>query len=409
MKKVLLCTAVLFGLFAAQAMADNAKEPIKIGDIAAYTKGALFAEPYNHGVKMAVDEINKAGGVLGRPLVVLSRDSKADPGEAVRIAQELQTRDNVNVLINADFSGTTLAVSSWAKQNHVPMVVCASEADSIIWKQRNDYLARVDYSGYAWVSGSIRKAIDLYGDRLKNKRWVVIAPNIEFGHSFLQSAKDIAAAHGLNANWVGEQWPAYDKLDAGATLVALEQDKPDVVFTVLWGDDLAKFVREAKKRDFTKNRIIIAPAIGLPEYFDMLGAETPKGWVTVGFPFDEIKTPSFVDFANRYEIAYHAPLKTYSVIGYDGIQAIAAAIRKAGSTDPEKIRQAFDGLHYPTPFGEQSLRAIDHQTTLPFWVGLSDVVDGKPKLSNWTEYNVGDNLPSDDGIRAKGQQSKENK
>ena len=82
----------------------------------------------------------------------------------------------------------------------------------------------------------------------------------------------------------------------------------------------------------------------------------------------------------------------------DAIKILAAAIEKAGSTDPEKIRVAFDDLRFNTPYGEQTLRKIDHQATIAYWVGLSDVVDGKPKISNWTEFNVGSNSPSDDVI-----------
>ncbi len=400
MRKILLCAAVLLGLLAHSAVAADAKKPIKIGYINAHTNGAYLVHPNSQGMQFAIDEINAKGGVLGRPLELISRDSKADPAEAVRLAEELRARDNVDVLINGDFSGASIAVGGWAKQNHVPFVVTASEADSIIWQNGNDYMARANPGGYAWVSASLQKATEVFGDRLKNKRWVSIAPSLEFGHAVVQSAHDLADARGLNPTWVAEQWPAYDKLSAGPTIATLERANPDIVFAALFGTDIVKFIREARKRDFIKDRIFIFPSLGVPEHFDMLGAETPKGWVTIGFPYDEIKQkkPALADFMQRYEAAYHESVKTYLVTGYDGIKILAAAIEKAGSTDPEKIRVAFDDLRFNTPYGEQTLRKIDHQATIAYWVGLSDVVDGKPKISNWTEFNVGDNSPPDDVI-----------
>ena len=126
----------------------------------------------------------------------------------------------------------------------------------------------------------------------------------------------------------------------------------------------------------------------------------PKGWVSVGFPYDDIaKTkPTFAEYTKHYTEAYHEPAKTYSVMGYNAIKAVAAVITKAGSTDPEKIKAAFDNLKFNTAYGEETLRAIDHQATVPYWIGVSDVVDGKPRLSDWKELNVGDYSPPDEVI-----------
>ncbi len=400
--KKLLSAFFIACLIAAPAFAQE-KPPIKIGYINAYTGGNYFVHPNLQGIQLAVEEINAKGGVLGRKLEVLSRDSKMDPAEATRIAEELYTRDKVDVLMNADASGTSLAVAGWAAHNHVPFFVTASEADTIIWKDFNPYLLRLNPGGYAWVSGCLEKASALYGDRLKNKRWVTLAPNMEFGRSIVQAGKDIAQQRGLNAQWVGEQWPAYDKLSAGATIAALDHADPEVVFVALFGTDVLKFVREARKRDFIKDRIFIFPPLAAPEHLDMLGAETPKGWVTVGFPYDEVRTkkPTLDSFMQRYEGRFHEPVKSYSVTGYDGIKAIAAAIEKAGGTDPEKIRASFDSLRFDTPYGTETVRSIDHQATVTFWVGVSDVVNGKPKISDWGEDNIADHSPPDAWIQKK--------
>ncbi|HBM90912.1 MAG TPA: hypothetical protein DD400_03425, partial [Rhodospirillaceae bacterium] len=212
-----------------------------------------------------------------------------------------------------------------------------------------------------------------------------------------QMIKKVVKEQKLNANWVGEQWPAYNKLVAGPVIAALEQDKPDVIFSVLVGSDLVKFVREARKRGFIKDRIFIFPYLSMPEHYKMIGKEVPKGWLTMGAPYNEqaLKKPVLAAFMKRYEAAYHEPIKDYSISGYNGVKVLAAAMTKAGSTDPKKVAAAFDDLRFATPLGEETIRKIDHQATTAFWVGLSDFIDGKPSIRNWTEYNVNDNLPPD--------------
>ncbi|HBM90910.1 MAG TPA: ABC transporter substrate-binding protein [Rhodospirillaceae bacterium] len=401
MKKILIGMALCFVFLSMSALAQEAKKPIKIGYINVPTGAAYMSVPAYNGVKLAIEEINAKGGVLGRPLEIISRDSKMDPGEAVRLAEELVSRDKVDVLMNTDSSAASIAVAGWAKQNHMPFVVTASEADSIIWNQENSYVARSNSGGYAWNAAVIKKAMAVHGDKLKNKRWVTIAPSFEFGRSLVGSAKYIATAQGLNPTWVGEQWPVYNKLSAGSTIVALERTNPEVVYAILFGTDVVKFVREAKKRNFIKDRIFVFPTLAIPENIEMLGAEMPKGWVTVGHPFDELraKKPALDDFMKSYEAAYpDQPIKSYSISGYNGIKLIAAAIEKAGSTDSEKIAAAFDDVQFDASFGEETLRKIDHQATTAYWVGVSDVADGKGKLSDWSEYNMRDNSPPDSYI-----------
>ena len=93
-----------------------AQEPIKIGEINSYKALPAFLEPYKKGMALALDEINAAGGVLGRPLTLITRDDSANPGDAVRVAQALLTRDRVDVLAGTFLSHIGLAVSDFAKQ-----------------------------------------------------------------------------------------------------------------------------------------------------------------------------------------------------------------------------------------------------------------------------------------------------
>ncbi len=223
----------------------------------------------------------------------------------------------------------------------------------------------------------------------------------EFGRSLVASVKKVTDQDKLGAQWDVEQWPTMLKIDAGATVAALKRANPDVIFCALFDKDLVRFIREAKKRGLmTKDRIFIAPMLALPDHLNMLQQELPVGWVSLGFPYNDIHTPSFEAFLKAYRATFQADPWTYSIGGYNGIKAIAAMVEKAGSTDPEKIKNVLDNMSYDSLTGPQTIRALDHQASIPFWVGLSGFKDGKPSLLNWTEMNTTDHLPSDAWIKA---------
>ena len=141
----------------------------------------------------------------------------------------------------------------------------------------------------------------------------------------------------------------------------------------------------------------------------MLGKEMPTGWVSVGFPSDEIKDEGYLKFKKAFEAKHKDPIKFYTLTGYNTIQAIAAALRAAGSTEPEKLRDALEATPFQTPYGEMRFRKIDHQANVPFWVGVSGLKDGKGALVNWHVENAADHAPTDAWIleqRAKATEGK---
>src|SRR5438067_10454513 len=156
-----------------------------------------------------------------------------------------------------------------------------------------------------------------------------------------------------------EQAVPLGKIDAGAVVQALADAKPDAIFSSLFGADLARFVREGQLRGLFKDRPVFNLLGGEPEYLDPLKDEAPVGWWVTGYPWYSIETPEH----KRFRDAYQAKFKDYprlgSVVGYSTIKAAAAAIRKAGSTDTEKLVAAMSGLSFESPFGKVSFRPLD--------------------------------------------------
>lgn len=143
----------LKGLMGAAALAltpvaSFAADPIKIGEINHYKRMAAFAEPYKNGIELALEEINAAGGVLGRPLEFIYRDDQGKPSEAVKIAEELMTRDGAVMITGTILSNVGLAISSLAAEKGYVYLASEPLADSITWASGNAYTFRLRSSTY---------------------------------------------------------------------------------------------------------------------------------------------------------------------------------------------------------------------------------------------------------------------
>jgi branched-chain amino acid transport system substrate-binding protein len=201
--------------------------------------------------------------------------------------------------------------------------------------------------------------------------------------------------------FVSEQWPAQGKIDAGSTLTATMASKPDAIFNVTFGADLAKLVREGNQRNVFPKTPVVSMLSGEPEYLDVLKDETPKGWIVTGYPWDQIDTPEHASFAANYYKKFHENPKVGSVVGYATMQAIFAAIAKAKSADNEKLVIAMRGLKFPTPFGPAEFRALDQQSTMGAFVGKLELRGQKGSMAQW-RYADGKNYqPQDSYVRAK--------
>src|SRR5256885_9391185 len=141
-------------------------QSIKIGELNSYKVFPAFLEPYKKGWQLALEEINRAGGVLGRQLEVVSRDDGGTPGDAVRVAEELISREQVALLMGTFASNVGLAVANLAQQRKVVFVAAEPLTDKLAWENGNRYTFRLRPSTYMQVAMLVPEAA-----RLNKKRW----------------------------------------------------------------------------------------------------------------------------------------------------------------------------------------------------------------------------------------------
>ena len=377
----------------ALSAAAMAAEPIKIGEINHYKRMAAFAEPYKNGIELGLKQINAEGGVIGRPLEFIYRDDQGKPGEAIKIAEELVNREGVAMLTGTILSNIGLALSSFAAEKKVVYLASEPLADALVWEAGNEYTFRLRTSTYMQAAMLAEEAAKT--DAVK---YATIAPNYAYGKDAVAAFKKALTALRPDVEFVTEQWPALFKIDAGAEVQALERAKPDAIYNVTFGGDLAKFVREGTTRGVFEGRDVYGLLTGEPEYLEPLADEAPDGWVVTGYPWYDFEAGPNQDFVDAYTAEYDDNPKIGSLVGYMTAQSIAAAIEKAGSIETEALREAFVGLQVETPVGAIVYREQDHQSTMGAFVGTTSLVDGGGIMVDWTYKRGEDYLPSDEEV-----------
>src|SRR5436189_3277927 len=388
--------AVLTAL-AAGASPAAAQGPIRVGEINSFSGiGAPLPVPCRQAIEMAVEEVNARGGVLGRKVEVLFRDDKGQPAEAVKHDQELVASEKVSLISGTFLSNVGLAVSDWAKQNKTLFVAAEPLTEAITWSKGHDYVFRVRPNTYEQGRMLAEKA-----GRMKYAKWATIGPNYEYGKRAWETFRDRLKELKPDVQVVGEHWPTLGKLEAGPFVTAILNQNPDALYVSLFGSDWIAFVREAKKRGLFDKAFVVSILLGEPEYIDPLGVEAPEGMLVTGYPWYDITAPAHKDFVARFTKKYDKNPVLGSLVGYITYLSIVDAIRKAGSTETDKLVAAFRGLKVDTPIGPISYRASDGQSTMGAWVGTTklDAKRGVGIMVNH-EYVPGDNvLPSDDEVK----------
>src|SRR6516165_9910656 len=250
---------------AGMANSAIAQSEIKIGEINSYSLLPAFTDPYRKGWQLAVEGVNA--------------DDGGKPADAQTAANELVSSENVAMLVGTFLSNIGLAVSDFANQKKVFFLAAEPLTDALTWSKGNRYTFRLRPSNYMQAAMLAEAAAELPA-----KRWATIAPNYEYGQSAVGVFKKLMSEKRPDIQWVDEQWPPFNKIDAGPVVQALAAANPEAILNVTFGADLVKFVREGSTRGLFKDRTVISFLTGEPEYLDPLKDETPEGWIVTGYP-----------------------------------------------------------------------------------------------------------------------------
>lgn len=371
-----------------------AQDVIKIGDVNSYTNYPDHLGHYQRGMEIALDEVNGAGGVDGKQLVVVTRDDKATAGDAIRAAEELIAREGVHAITGTYLSSTALAMSDFARQNEVLFLATLSLSDKMIWQEGHRYSYRLRAGTYTQSAILAEKAATL-----GKKRWALIYPNYEFGQLAAENFKRMLKEAQPDVEFVTEQATPLGKIEAGGVAQAIQDAQPDAIFSVLFGADLLKFVRAGNTQGLFEGKEVLAMTTGEPENLEPLKDEAPEGWWVTGYAYNAHLTPEHVAFLDEYRKRFDTHPGISAIMGYTTIKTMAAAFDKADSTDVEKVTEAMKGLQVSMPWGTIEYRAQDNLSTIGSFLGQTHRGEVLPVLIN-AEYMPGENYqPTDEMVR----------
>ncbi len=355
---------LLLAALLALPLSAEAQKPIKVGvPMPLSGPPALFGEPATKGAQMYVDEINAKGGVLGRKIELLMRDSKADANEAVRVARELILKENVDFLMGTLTSAEGPAVSVVAKENKIVFIAPIPKTDQLTAADKlHPYVFRV--AANTTMEG--RSAAEIVA------KWPVtkiatIAFDYAYGQDVTRSFVEHVKKLKPGVEIVDQQWPKLGEQDYNPFINAQMAKKPDAVVSSIWGGFFVTFSKQAKALgyfDAIKYNFIGLGEAASPETTKSMGADYPVGiW---GNSYDAFYWEDNPGPHKDYTARLSKYLKdeypsSWAIQGYIGMAFLTEAIKKAGSTDSDKVSKALLGLTIDTPIGKQTLREKDHQ------------------------------------------------
>ena len=354
---------LLLALMAAMPSAAFAQKTIKVGvPLPLSGPAALFGEPASKGAQMFVEEINAKGGVLGKKFELIIRDSKADANEAVRIAREMILKENVDFLVGTLTSAEGPAVSVVAKENKIVFIAPIPKTDQLTAADKlHPYVFRV--AANTTMEG--RSVAEIMA------KWPVTKiATIGFDYAYGQDVTKAFVDHikklKPSVQIVDQQWPKIGEQDYNPFINAQMAKKPEAVFSSIWGGHFVTFSKQAKALgyfDAIKYNFVGGGEAGSPETTKSMGADYPVGiWGNSYDAFYWNEGPVHREYTERLSkyLKDDHP-SSWAIQGYIGMQFLTEAIKKAGSTDSDKVSKALTGLSVDTPVGKLTIREKDHQ------------------------------------------------
>jgi branched-chain amino acid transport system substrate-binding protein len=362
MKRVILA---LIGLAALLIPGQSiAQQPIKVGyPMILSGPGALFGEPALKGAQMFVEEINAKGGVLGRKIELIPRDTKGNADEAVRVSRELILKDNVDFLVGTLTSAEGPAVSTIAKENKIFFIAPIPKTDQLTAPANlHPYVFRT--ASNTTIEG--RTAAEIMA-KWPVKKIATIAPDYAYGQDVAKAFVEHIKKLKPDVEIVDQQWPKLGEADYTPFINAQMGKKPEAVFSALWGGHFLTFAKQAKPLKYFDNvnyNFIAAGEGASIESTRTMGADYPVGiWGNAYDAFNwEGAPPAHKDYIARVA-AYtkQDPPSSWPVTGYVAMQMLTEAIKKANSVESDKVAKALLDLSIDTPIGKQTINGKDHQ------------------------------------------------
>lgn len=354
------------------AAADDAAEPpvegpdgdpLKVGLVTSLSGAiALFGVANQNGAQLAIDDLNAAGGVLGRPVELISRDSQARPEEGLAQARDLVISEEIDALLGPVSSGVALAITEFAKEREVPFIVHTSNTEALTNEEWHPFFASVVPN-----TGMEARAqgVDLAESGFTT--WASISPDYEFGRrqtgTFVETITDTNDAVQI----VEQQWPELGETDLDPFITSILASGAEAVYSPLFATDLITFTRQAHDLGFFDQVFFTAlyETDALKELGDEVDLEGVRAYSRCPFTID---TPQMADFVERYQERFDTVPSDWACMAYDAVMLWAQVVEAAGSPEGQAFADTVGGFEFTSLRGDTYIRDVDHQAAVGSYI-----------------------------------------
>ena len=387
-----LCAAIMAVCFLSLTVnigTVKAAELIKFGFVSIFSgRVAMLGEEGSKGAILAAEQINSKGGVIERNIEVITRDSGGKIEEAVRIARDFVVRDKVDFIMDGSSSRESFAVKEVSRDLKKLTMITASEttsntADPKIWTPYSFRTARVaihDSIVGGFFAGKLCKELGL-------KKWYSVSPDYAYGHDNTNLFFEYTKKHYPELEVIGQQWPKIFTPDYTAHITKIMKDKPDATYSCLWGGDITAFLEQAGLYGLFSRVKFFGINIADPLVLGALKKGVPSGMYTGGrYNVAIPDTAANRAMGEAFKKRFGTYPSNWSWQAYTAVLFLEAAIKKAGTTDNEKVMKALEDLEIEAPCAQPPrktvvMRGKDHQL-IYYTIGWAETTSDPPFVKN---------------------------
>jgi len=345
-----------------------AADTIKVGIVDCYSgPPSTYTNDVRDGFKLEIDRVNAEGGVLGRQIEFVTRDSKFKVDLGLSAAKELVMREEVDILMGTINSALALAISDLAKRERIPFLATFAKSAKITGEKGHRYVFSITentaLAGKAGAAGLAKQPF---------KRYWIAGDDYEYGHAIAEGVWENLRRLRPDVELLGESWWKVGEPDFTPYITAMLAANPDAVIVATGGRDCVPFLKAAKATGFNERVPFYMHTATELSTLKPLGLDGPEGvFGTSNYFFYYPETPANKAFVRDFQKAYGRVPAVGAVYGVLAAKYIVGAYNRAGSFDTEAFIDHLEGMWVDSPVGKVTMRAYDHQAMLPMYMGVT--------------------------------------
>ena len=378
--------------FVVAAEPSRPQPTVKVGMVSSASGSlALLGLAGIEGARIAVAELNAAGGLLDHKVDLIVRDDAGRPEVGAREARDAIVNDEVALLLGPVSSAILLRISEVAREDRTILISHTANSERAFVERGHRYIFSVVPNTF--IEGS---AVARFLAAKPYRRYMILGPDYELGHIEAEAFERRLKEERPDAEIIGRLWPKLGETDFAPQITAILAANPDAVYSNLFGADLIEFTRQGRGSDLFGQ----VPFAGLydVEVLQGLGKDVVEG--VIGYdrgPFHVIRrlapSPRFEQFISQYGAATNKYPSTWAINAYDAVMTWAKAVSRAGTFATEPVADALEGLELDSLRGPgRFIRKVDHQADVGSYIG---VVAWDPTFPDFAVWKDASYIPAD--------------